>query len=396
MKNIFKLFIVVFVFFFITLNVSAKTLGELKQELVEFEKKAQETAEQKKLTEEEMKKVNTRINEISQIITSSEEKIKKLNEEIIVLEEKAALKEVEIKDVIAFLQVTNSENAYMEYIFGAKSIEDLILRSAVSEQLVAYNDELIEDYNNTVKEFKVKQDELKVEISNLDAEQENLKVELVKLGDSIDEYVDVAMDVNEDIKMQKKMIEHYESIGCTDSQDINDCGKIPYSGKFIRPLASGRVTSEYGNRFHPTKHYWKLHSGIDLAGSIDVYAAAPGMVSGISWENECGGTMIFVHHNVGGEYYTSAYYHVYKVFVNVGDYVDQNTKIALTGGTPSLTPWDTCTNGRHLHFTVSRCLYGSDKNCKSWSQFNAHLINPRTVVNFPAKGVWFSNRLTSY
>ena len=38
---------------------------------------------------------------------------------------------------------------HMEYIFGAQTIEDLILRSAVSEQMVAYNDDLIDDYNKT-------------------------------------------------------------------------------------------------------------------------------------------------------------------------------------------------------------------------------------------------------
>ena len=279
----------------------------------------------------------------------------------------------------------------MEYIFGAKTIEDLILRSAVSEQLVSYNEDLIDEYNDTVKAHKLKTDELNTEIVNLENEQKNLKAELVKLGDELDKASDAAMSVQSEIDAQKKAINYYEkTLGCKDDQDINTCGNVPYSGKMIRPIVSGSVTSEFGNRYHPTKHYYTLHSGIDMAGSTDVYAVAPGTVAGISWKNSCGGTMLFVHHNINGTMWTSAYYHLYQVKVKIGDYVDQNTKIAVSGGTPSLTPWDTCTTGRHLHLSIARGLYL--KEYTSWSTYTSKLVNPRTMVNFPKKGVYFSNR----
>ena len=120
-------------------------------------------------------------------------------------------KEEQIKDIIAFLQITNSENAYMEYIFGAKTIEDLILRSAVSEQMVAYNDDLIEDYNNTIVEYKEKNEDLKKQIENLNAEQDNLKVELVKLGDNLDAASEEMAGVQSQIDAQKKLINYYQN-----------------------------------------------------------------------------------------------------------------------------------------------------------------------------------------
>lgn len=396
MKRIFKFSILLILLFSFYINTEAKTLGDLKNELAQLEKDKKEQDEKKKLTQSEMNKVNNRIDTITTTIENTEVKIKDLSDEIVVLEAKADEKEVEIKDVISFLQITNSENAYMEYIFGAKSIEDLILRSAVSEQLVAYNDDLIEEYNETVKEYRTKTEELKVEITNLDKEQDNLKGELVKLGDTLDDVMDVTADINAEIEAQKKMIKYYQdTLGCKDDQNINSCGKVPYSGKMIRPVNSGRITSNFGYRLHPTKNVWKLHSGIDIAGgSTDVYATAPGTVAGVMWKTSCGGTMLFVHHNINGTYYTSAYYHLYKVLVDVGEYVDQNTKIAVTGGTKSLTPWDTCTTGRHLHFSIARGLYM--KEYTSWSTYTAKLVNPVSVVNFPKKGVWFSNRTTKY
>ena len=44
----------------------------------------------------------------------------------------------------------------------------------------------------------------------------------------------------------------------------------------------------------------------------------------------------------------------------VGDYVDQNTQIGVMGGNPSVTYWDKCTTGTHLHFSVARGLYLKD------------------------------------
>ena len=96
------------------------------------------------------------------------------------------------------------------------------------------------------------------------------------------------------------MIKYYQdTLGCKDDQNINSCGKVPYSGKMIRPVNSGRITSNFGYRLHPTKNVWKLHSGTDIAGgSTDIYAVAPGTVAGIMWKTSCGGTMLFVHHNI--------------------------------------------------------------------------------------------------
>ncbi len=396
MKKKINFFLIILLVLSLSFKVEAKTLKDLKNELAAYEKEMNDASNKRKLTQDEISSVNARVKSIGEKIEQDQINIKKTEAEIVVLEDKALEKEDQIKDIISFLQITNSENAYMEYIFGAKTIEDLILRSAVSEQMVAYNDDLIEDYNNTIKEYKAKNAELAEQIVNLNNEQKNLESELVKLGDSLDATMEEMSSVESQIKTQKQIINYYENtLGCTDNQDISTCGNIPYSGKMIRPLSSGAVTSEFGYRLHPTQHYWKLHNGIDIAGgSTEVYAVAPGTVAGISWKNSCGGTMIFIHHNINGKYYTSTYMHLYQVLVNTGDYVDQNTKIAITGGSKNLTPWDTCTTGRHLHLSVANGLYMKDY--VSWNTYISKLVNPRTMVNFPAKGVWFSNRTKEY
>jgi len=403
MKNVFKYIFVLIFIFMINVSVSAKTVKDLKNELAKYQSDLAAAKNKKKLTEKEISNVNSRVKEISDTIIKDQDNIKKTEDEIVELEKKTKEKEVEIKDVIAYIQIQNSENAYLEYIFGSKSVEDLIIRSAVSEQMVDYNDTLIEEYNNTIVKFKQKTEDLKVQITNLNKEQDNLADELVKLGDNLEAAVDASVSAESEIKLLKDRIAYYEKIGCKDDENINTCGKIPYSGKMIRPLNSGYVSSEYGMRYHPTQHVYKLHTGIDLTGgSYDVYAVAPGTVAGISWKNSCGGTMLFVHHNINGKYYTSVYQHLYQVLVKANDYVDQNTKIAVAGGNNKnaswggYTPWDSCSTGRHLHLTIGNCLYLDDSKCKTYSKFTSHLVNPRTMVNFPKKGVRFNNRTTLY
>lgn len=398
MKRLIHLMLIILCIFCFASNydVSAKTIGDLKNELQALRDKKAASDTKKKATEEEINKVNVQVKRITALITTSENKIKDMNKDIVNLEAKAEEKEDEIKDIVNFLQIANSENAYLEYVFGATSIDDLILRSAISEQLVDYNNDLISQYNETVKAHRIKIEEMNQEIINLDIEQKNLEVELVKLGDSLEDATDISVNIADEIKAQEKIINYYvNTLKCTDNQDINTCGNIPYSGKMIRPVVSGAVTSLFGWRLHPTKKVYKLHSGVDMAGgSTDVYAVAPGTVAGFIWQSGCGGTMMFIHHNINGVFYTSAYYHLYKVLVKEGDYVDQNTKIAITGGASYLTPWDTCTTGRHLHLSIARGLYL--KEYSDWSTYTSKLIDPMSVVNFPAKGIWFSNRTKIY
>lgn len=398
MKKIISFIMIFLIVFCVSIQAEAKTLKDLKNELAAYEKEMNQAKNKKNMTQTEINNINTRVRKIRETIEKDQENIKKTEGEIVVLEQKAEEKEEQIKDIIGFLQITNSENAYMEYIFGADTMEDLILRSAVSEQMVAYNDDLIEDYNNTIIEYKAKNEELKKQITNLNKEEDNLKTELVALGDSLSSAQEEVASAKSLVDAQKKLIDYYQNkLGCKDDQDITKCGNIPYSGKMIRPLVSFSITSEYGYRIHPISKEYKFHSGMDLAGgSTDVYAVAPGTVAGISWKNSCGGTMLFIHHNINGSYYTVTYMHLYKVNVKVGDYVDQNTKVAVTGGYKTLTPWDTCSTGRHLHFSITKGLYLKDYT--SWSTWNAKLISPRTMVNFPkaGSGTWVSNRTKQY
>ena len=380
-------------------KVDAKTIKDLRDELSALEQKQKENNNKKQLTENEIGKVNKRIGDITSEITKSEENIQELTAEIQELEEKRTGKENQIKDIISFIQITDSENAYMEYIFGAQDIESLILRSAVSEQLINYNDKLIDDYNATIVECNEKKTQLADAIEKLNKEQKNLERELVTLGDQLNSVMDVGVGIDKEIETQRKVIDFYaNTMQCDEDQDINTCGKIPYAGRMIRPINSGYITSYFGYRVDPISgRANSFHSGTDMTGDTAVYAVAPGRVAGIYWKTSCGGNMLFINHNVNGVTYTSGYYHLYQVYVGVGDYVDQNTQVGVMGGTSWLTPWDGCSTGRHLHLSIAHGLFFQDYS--SYSTFTSKLINPPSVINFPQnglKGVYWWDRTTVY
>lgn len=382
-----------------TFNVQAKTLRDLKNELVALQKEKQENENKKKLTEQELSNINQSIESTANRITESENNIKKLNEEIIELMEKSSKKELEIKEVLHFLQISNGESAYLEYIFGAKDMTDFIYRSAISSQLINYNQDLITEYNQTIEDNKQKQIDLKEEMEKLSVKQQELQVSLSALGNELSAMSDVSMSIEEEIVAQKKAINYYENtLGCKLDENINTCGTVPYSGNFVRPVLNGRITSVFGYRCYTRNNgvrYCGYHNGIDISGGdTKIYSAAPGTVASILEKQSCGGNKVFIHHNVGGNYYTTGYYHLKSINVKVGDYVDQNTVIGIMGGGSDTWWYDKCTTGTHLHFAVATGLYLKDYLW--WSEFEAHNINPTSVVNFPAPYTWFSNRVYRY
>lgn len=376
----------------------AKTLGELKNELQANIDEYNSTQANKKKTEQEINNIKSNIQSATNQISQSQNEIVSLTEEIEQLNKDIETKKQQIKDIMSFYQLSGSTSAYLDYAMGATNFTDFIYRVAISEQLIQYNDELVDDYNNMIILNQEKQVSLKSKISELEVKQRELAVNLDSLGNQLDEIVDLTVDMEEEIASRKQAIKMYETqYGCKDTDNLDTCtkGQLPPDTKFWRPIISGGVSSEYGYRTYwlNGKKVSDFHSGIDLTGSTDVYAAAAGVVAGIVRQASCGGNKIYIHHKINGVTYTTGYVHLRSILVSVGDVVTKDTKIAIMGGDPRIETWDKCSTGRHLHFMMAYGLYLSDYT--SWNTFMSKTVNPRTVVNFPSSGR-YANRTTKY
>lgn len=398
-----KKFLLFLILFLIIPSVHAKTLGELKKELENFEMEQKEAEYNREKTQAQLnqnyanlKEANTKISEITKERKQLTEDIENLNNEI----EK---RDKEMKDIISFLQIANGESAYLEYAFGAQDFTDFIYRVAVSEQLTSYNYNLIKEYNELIEENNKKKDELNIKEQELEKAQKEYAKEIEKLGSKLDELGDLKLSLSDQIKAQKEAIDMYEKLGCKDNEDIETCGRnyLPPGTSFYRPTQSGYITSEWGHRCFVLNGSWycDFHYGNDVSDSNytpPVYASANGVVSLILYQTSCGGNQVYIQHNINGVTYTTQYAHLLSVNVKKGEVVNTNTIIGYMGGIPSLTTWDTCSTGQHLHFALAKGLH-PDGTDNWWSHFIASQLNPRDYVNFPS-GLYnrFTDRITKY
>lgn len=403
MKKIILSLFILSMFIVLPNNISAKTLGDLKKELKELEANINKANQDKTLTQEQINKTYSEIDSINKQITQIDTERKQIAVEIEELNKKIKEKDQEMKDIINFLQISNGESAYLEYAFGAQDFTDFIYRVAVSEQLTEYNDSLIKEYNDLIEQNNKKKDELNAKEKELENAQAQSKKNLAQLGSKLNEINDLKLDIEEEIKLQKEAIDLYENqLGCKDNEDIENCGRnyLPPGTAFYRPIVSGYITSEFGNRCYTLNGRWTcdFHSGIDMSApsyAPPIYAAAPGLVA-LVFRNNCGGNQIFIQHNIKGVTYTTQYAHLLSVNVKKGDVVSTNTIIGYMGGNPSITTWDECSTGQHLHFSISKGIHPSS-NANWWSAYIASQLNPRNYVNFPS-GAYssFNDRLIKY
>jgi murein DD-endopeptidase MepM/ murein hydrolase activator NlpD len=115
-----------------------------------------------------------------------------------------------------------------------------------------------------------------------------------------------------------------------------------WSGPFLRPTRSDRITSYFGERrIYNNGKLRNVHRGVDLAAGVGdpIKATAAGKVVLASFCYLEGGLIIMDH---GGGLFT-LYCHLSKLNVKAGDTVDKGHVIGLAGSTGRVT-------GPHLHW----------------------------------------------
>jgi len=356
------LFIFLCIFFMIN-NVHADSLKQLKEKLARDEANKSALIAEQKAVERKIKAANSDVEYITKKIDDNENKIEESKEKIKELNKDIEDKQKEIDNLLSFLQLSKKDNVYLEYVFEAKTFTDFIYRSAIVEELTKYNDELIDHMYKLIEDNKALQKKLEKQIDQAEKDIDDLEDKLKKYDINLDSLAQDQVDVEADIKARKVMIASYEKLykenKCKEDVDVSKCVKVPPTNKFVRPLVKGNVTSKYGYRYHPTLHYYRLHSGIDIGGNptgTKVFAAAAGRVNKIVHKSSCGGNMVYIQHTLKGKQYRTVYMHLHTIKVKVGQTVDIYTQIGTVGGGES---YDNCSTGAHLHLSVMKGWSGS-------------------------------------
>ncbi|MBN4665299.1 M23 family metallopeptidase [Pandoraea nosoerga] len=129
-------------------------------------------------------------------------------------------------------------------------------------------------------------------------------------------------------------------------------GRSPASAEsYMEPVATVRVSSPFGVRYHPLRRVSHRHNGVDLVApsGTSVHAAAQGVVRHIGYERRGYGRYVVIDHRYDSE---TRYAHLSQTarHLRVGMTVEAGEVIGKVGRTGMAT-------GPHLHFELWR--YGA-------------------------------------
>jgi murein DD-endopeptidase MepM/ murein hydrolase activator NlpD len=392
MKKLLKIFLLIILLvpmFIPPQEVKGKTINGLQQEINESKKQIEENKNKSQLTQEQIQNVNVNITLIDKEIKEGEAKVIALNEENGKLAVKIEEKKEEIKNIVNFFQLSNGEETYLEYVFGAATFTDFIYRKAITEQLTKYNKKLVKEFDEIIVANKKKSEEIAAQEKEMLKKQATLQSEIVKLRYQTNLLEKDTGNLEDGIVEAQKTINELRRLGCGENEEARACynrlNTLPNDTQFWRPTNTGIITSYFGPRTYP---YVGFHYGIDIGIPIGtpVYAIAAGKVASFNYWSGTG-YVVYVYHNINGVKYTSVYEHLDSYNTYVGAIVDKNTVIAFSGNTGNST-------GPHLHLSILNGWAGIDYILWSNSYFNNNL-NPITKINFP-HGQYWNNRTTWY
>lgn len=383
--------------FLIPINTEAKTLSDLRKEVEEANADLENKNNQIAANDAEVAEIKKKIADIESQISEIENETGVLEQEIEESNNEIAEKSEQSKSLFQYLQVSEGENAYLEYIFGATDVTDMVYRMAIVEQLTEYNDKIMNELSQLVEENEQRKEELATKNKELEKLTDDLEAEQAKINAETAQIKDAMPSVEQQKKEAEKQIEYYERIGCGESEDIDSCqfayeqsrnnsssggsggGYVPSAAGFYRPMVSGYVTQNWMNAGH---------LGIDLSNTnktIEIYPIATGVVFA-KYYDVYGALVLKIRHNVNGRYIYSTYAHLSAWYVNVGELVTPDTVIGRMGNTGY-------SFGAHLHLELTTCDWHAGGGCSSYAQYEKSTINPRQYIGFPSGlRVWWNGR----
>ena len=300
--------------------------------------------------------IEEKIEDLKGQITVKEEEIKQTKED---LEEAIAIKDHQYECMKKRVQAVyeQGDSFYLELLLNSKGLGDFLNQMDYIEDLSKYDDRMFKEYAETVEYVKVCEQQLEEEEALLQATKTAAEEEQAAVEELISQKEAEIAAVQDEIVDQERAIREYEAEIAEQNATISELERIVAEekkalenmrvydgGAFCWPCpAYTKVSSDFGNRIHPTLKINLFHNGVDLAAPTgsNILAAYDGEVVAASYTGAMGNYVMLDH---GGGLYT-VYMHASKLNVSEGQEVKRGDVIALVGSTGRST-------GPHLHFSV--------------------------------------------
>ena len=378
-----------------TVCVSAASMKEIRQNIQQKEKQAEENKAKLKEGKEKEKNLSARVLELEEqvnekqnsidelvaAIAEGEKKLKKLEKKLKKAEEKvsaqnqnlsARLRNMYKSGSVGFVDVLLDSSSFSEFLTNLDMVERIY--SGDQEVLQGLQD-AYDEIDQRKKEVQALQTELKTSKEVAEKEKAALtadKAEIEKQKKEIaasNEETEAMMDAlnaeadaltaelkkreaeekkrrEEEKKKQEQANQSSGNSSSSSSSGSSSSGTTPAKGKFIWPTPSSHyITSYFGYRYHPISGRYKYHAGMDIGASYgsNVVATQSGTVIRSSWYGGYGYCVMIDH----GNGLVSLYGHNSSLKVSSGQHVSQGQVIAKVGSTGYST-------GPHCHFEVRK------------------------------------------
>ena len=357
---------------FAPIEAKATTLREYEELLEKYKNELNSTNNQIYISRQQLEEIQNKIADTERQIKEAEDEIVRLEEEIKKNNEEIAKKKEESKALIEYYQISNGENVYLEYAFGASDITDMIYRMSIVEQLTDYNDKVMKELKELIRLNQERQKELAQKEEELKGLKDELQVQAQRVKGNISSMEGAIPDLRNQLSNYENRVAYYQRIGCELDDEIGvDCDKGNNAYGFVFPL--------YGSYWTSTGFYWdgySGHKGLDFAQGCGnpVRAVANGRVYYVGSNKDIyGAKMILIVHNYNGRKIFSQYTHL------SGYAVSENQDVAAgqTIGYVGTTGWST---GCHLHLEMSVDV-GWDYNWPGnyWT-YTQYIVNPYNYI----------------
>lgn len=354
-------------------------LAEIKTQKAEVERQLAAYQKDKEAYAGQIGTLNNKINLTEQQIAATEEVIQELtrsiaetNEELAKAEEKLAEKQALFETRIRVMY-ENGETSYMEVLLNSDSFSDMLSNMEIVSQIMEYDKNVVtevQQMRDSIEQMKKKlesdhkqqkehKDSLEAGKHELEADKAKLKTMMEQVESNMDSARKLAAQMDaerEQINAEIAELSRREAEAARKraqeekrkaaQQNSSSSHTAVFSGGSMRwPCPNySYISSEFGARVHPITGEWQSgHKGIDIASGKGnpILAAKSGTVVK-SYLSSSYGNYVVVSHGGG---LMTAYAHMSKRMVSVGDTVSAGQQIGTVGSTGNST-------GNHLHFEV--------------------------------------------
>jgi murein DD-endopeptidase MepM/ murein hydrolase activator NlpD len=336
-----------------TLDDQRERVKERDKEIQQLEKEKQATLEEKEAAFAELSRMKGELEKLNQSVYDTGEKLKRKKEQLLDKERQIRQQQILFNDRIRTLYQQGAM-FYLDTLLQADSFSEFLNRLEFIRLITKRDKNLIQNYEADQKSLAKEKKEIEVLLQEEKEKAEKaekiharLTKEYAKYEKDLSALKAKQKDLEEANNEEKRRIRDFlrkqaeaEARKEKASEDVDHAG-----GKFYWPVNGARVTDGYGMRYHPVRKQYRMHTGIDLAGSMGtpIHAAEDGTV--IESRPAKGyGYIVIISHGGG---LATLYAHMYPqdVSVKVGQKVSRGQTIARIGN----NGWST---GPHLHVEV--------------------------------------------